>query len=475
MNKISGKKKVSVVKILVKGMFISVLLSSQISSAGENDSAKVIYGTPSVEGIEKQGENDLKLQERRFQEERDRENRQACKELRDKMDDVDREIGDACKRAGLGEVSGCVSRAKMCGETSGSDSFNTIGSFAKAFGIDGLTSIGSACPQMNGRDYFTEKEKLEKDIKDTEKELADLNDDQAEIEADYNKENQDIQKTLTEAQEDFKKKKLEIAQSDRERVSDFMNTQNQAKEELRKEGEKIIRLRGQLIQSQRDKALKMLAMSEAAGKRACMKAVKDAKKTYDSVPFSKLEKLMKEKRRKREDLINIYEDCMDAFDQQRIALNESKRQEQEELNNQIDSTQARMDEIQNSLNLADSQLKEMKEAASKEEADALQSVIDLGQRSQQQMKDAYDKRQKKSQTLAAKTQSLTAALNRINQSLMTLGPAPKRTSEDSVDEASSTISAQINILEKIKADSSCVDPKLNSQIKKNSKALSGTK
>lgn len=432
MNKVSGKKKISVVKIFINTLACAILFwgSSGFAISDEQD-------------------------EKNKQEARLERERQTCIDERNQILEAEKEIGEACKRAGLGEVSGCVSRAKMCGETSSSDSFNNIGSFAKAFGIDGLTSIGSACPQMNGRDYFTEKEKLEKDIKDTEKELADLNDDKAEIEDDYNKEVQEIQKTLTEAQEDFKKKKLEIAQSDRERVSDFMNTQNQTKEELRKEGEKVIQLRGQLIQSQRKKVLEMIAMSEAAGKRACLKAVKDAKKAYESVSSGKSASHISQAKKKRADLIKIYEECMDGLDQQRIALNESYRTKHEELNKQIDDTQEKMNEIQNSLNLANSQLEEMKEAASKEEADALQSVIDLGQRSQQQMKDAYDKMQKKLQTLAAKNQSLQAALNRINQSLMTLGPAPKRSAEDTIDEASSTISAQVDIIENIKNSSVC--------------------
>lgn len=458
MSKISGKNKRAVVKIFISTLTGTVFLSSSSVLADPS------YSTSDPKIIE--------AIENRAEKERER---QSCIEERNKIMEAEKEIGEACKKAGLSGAS-CVSNAKSCGETSGTDSFNTLFSLGEALGLPtgNLSNLNSTCPQMSGRDYFEEKSKLEKEIKDTEKELADLNDDKADIEEKYYKEMQDIQKTLTEAQEDFKKKKLEIAKDDRERVADFMKTQNQANEELRRRGAEVLKIRGQLIQSQRDKALRLLAMTEASGKRACMKAVNDAKKAYDSVSASKSASHLSQAKRKRADLLNIYYDCMSAFDQQRIALNESKRSEQEELNNQLNNAQSSMDEIRNSLNLADTQLKEIKELATKEEADALQSVVDLGQRNEQQIRAAHEKVQKNLQTIAAKSQSTQMALNRINQSLMTLGPAPlRRNAEDTPGDASSTISAQINIIESIQSTSKC--PDVQAMAKKKVKTLKGTK
>ncbi|WP_291516171.1 hypothetical protein [Bdellovibrio sp. ArHS] len=377
-----------------------------------------------------------------------------CRDARDKMDRAEEKIGEACKKAGLGSAKDCISKAKSCATASGEDSFDTTAAFATVLGMSstaatGLQNISNACPQMNGRDYFTEKNNIQKEIKDTEKELAELNDDKAQIQEDYQKEMDKIQETLTKAQEDYKAKSLEIDTKERERIADFNSSQNQAKEEMRKKGSDILKLRGQLVQSQRDKALKMIAMTEASGKRACMKAVNDAKKSYDSVSSATSANHIAQAKKKRQELINIYNDCMDAFDQQRVALNESKKQEQDELTKQIADIQSSFDEIQNSLNLASSQLEEMKQASVKEKSDALQSVIDLGTRSQTQMQTAYTKMQENLKTLASKQASLQAALNRANQSLMTLGPAPKRGAEDTADEASSEISSQINIISSI--------------------------
>lgn len=452
MNKISGTKNRTVVKIFISTLTSAIFLWHSTGRTQGNDKKATPAIPPDSAGAVLLT-HQLAADERKAQ---------ACTDERNKILEAEKEIGEACKRAGLGDAAGCIAKAESCAETSGTESFDTLSMFSSALGLpagSGSADVSTACPQMNGRDYFTEKDKLEREIKDTEKELAELSNDRADIEEDFNKEMKDIQETLTKAQEEFKKKKLEIAKENRDRVAEFMNTQNQAKEELRKRGADILRLRGQLIQSHRDKALKLLAMTEAAGNRACMKAVADAKKSYDSVSSSKSDSHIRQAKRKREDLINIFNDCMSSFDQQRIALNESKRQEQEELTNQINSAQSSMDEIQNTLNLADTQLKEMNAASKQEETDALQSVTDLSNQSKVQMDAASQKMKTKLQTLAQKTQSLQAALNRTNQSLKTLGPAPKRNVEDTADQASSTISAQVNIIKDIQNSSKCDDVK----------------
>lgn len=375
-----------------------------------------------------------------------------CKEATDNYVRAHEKIADACKKAKLGDD--CASKARSCDEVSTEESFNTMDAFAIALGLPPGSGgkVGSACPQANGRDYFTEKEKIQRELKDTQKELAELNDDKADIQDAYNKEMRDIQEELTKAQENYKKRSREIDQENRERIAEFNNTQNQAKDELRKKGAEILRLRGQLIQSQRDKALKLIAMTEASGKRACMKAVNEAKKAYLGVSASTSSNHIAQAKAKKQELINIYNDCMDAFDQQRIALNESKKQEQEELNQQIADAQASMDEIQNSLSLASSQLEEIKQAADKEKADELQSVIDLGTRGQERMQAAYTKMQENLKTMAQKSANLQGDLNRANQDLMALGPAPKRGSEYTPEEASSDISSQIKILDAIAND-----------------------
>lgn len=448
MNKISGKTNRTVVKIFIN-ICTSIAFfsfSTAFAAEGNNGSSKFDFCADYKSKGYKTAEECLGKV--------DPSAKTGCSKAREDYKQAITKISEACKKAGLGDKD-CVSKSLSCAETSSEDSFDTMDVFGTALGIPPGTSLGAACPTMNGRDYFSEKDKIQKEIKETEKELAELNDTKADIQDDYNKEVQDIQETLNKAQEDYKKKEVDLDQEERERIADFHNNQNQAKEALRKKGSELLTLRGQMIQLQRDKARSLNLMSESAGKRKCItelaKMKEEYQKLYSSSAGASSNHIAQAKRKKKE-LVEFYNTCISDFNQQRIALNEQTRQKQDELDKQVRDTQSSMDEIQNSLNLAASQLEEMKQATVKKKNDALQAVIDLGTRSQQKMQAAYAKLQEKLKTLATKNASLAGALNRANQSLMTLGPAPKRGAEYTPADASSDISAQVNILMEISED-----------------------
>lgn len=469
MSKITCSKEIAVVKIFINVITGCFLFSSSICLS-EEDNNTASTNSPSGGLVIQQAPDPNWKDREEYRDKREKENRRLddCKSAAEQIRAERKAISDACKEASLGSTESCVEKTQSCGEASSADSYDSIGSFAKVLGVPSeVTSaldpaFGNACPQMSGQEFFAEKERLEGDLKDTKQDLDDLDNDRADIEADFNDEMIKIQETLTKANEDLKEKKLKISQDNRERIAEFNNTQNQAKEELRKKGSDMLRLRGQLIQSQRDKTLRLLAMSESSGMRACEKAANDVKKGYSSSGTGNMSQTIKDGKKKKEELIKIYKDCMASFDQQRIALIESKRQEQDELNNQINNLQSSMDEIQNTLNLADTQLKEIQGSATKEEADAIQSVIDLGKRSQEQMQAANQKMQTKMQALAKKTQTLTEAVNRITNNIQALGTPPERSSSSAPRQISSAISSAYENIEDIKAefgDCKNLDPK----------------
>ncbi|XGC80726.1 hypothetical protein ACES2L_15485 [Bdellovibrio bacteriovorus] len=447
MNKISGKTNQTVVKIFINIITsASMLLYSPFVFAAETTtSTGAASGGVTI--------NNSKSAEE-IRAERDREERAQCAAAREKMTQAQNKIGELCRKAGGGGSSDCVRKAKECGSASSSESFDTVAAFGTVLGLPaGSTNVAGACPQWNGRDYFAEKDKIEDDIAETEKELAELNDDKAKIEKEYKKEMNDLQEALSKAQEEYKKRSLEIDEKERERIAEFHASQNQAKEEMRKKGSELLRLRGEMTKSQQNKAKEMLAISEAAGKRECMKNVTAARKNYEALSTSSNANHMAQAKRKKQDLINIYNECMSAFNDARKTLLANTRQAQDQLTKEMNDIQSNVDEIQNGLNLAASQLDEMKQASLKEKSDAVQAVIDLGTRTQTQMEAAYQNMQESLKTLAAKSQSLTAKLNRLNQNLMSLGPVPKRNAEYAIGEVGSEIDAQIDVLESIRNDS----------------------
>ncbi|QDK39431.1 hypothetical protein [Bdellovibrio sp. NC01] len=362
--------------------------------------------------------------------------KRACADARKDLATANKDMAKVCSEASLG--SDCSDKVDECSSVTGSSTFQSAGQVMTALGnqygtlVSALGGANGGCPQMTGKTYFNRKDSLTKDIDSTQKELADLNDDKAKIQDEFNKQIQDLQDEVNKSQEDLDKLKLEMKEKNRKTLADFQNNQNQMKEELRKKSSDTLNLRGQMISSQQDQALKLIAMTDASGKRACMKAVTDAKKSYDAVASSNSANYIAKAKQKKQDLINTYNDCMDAFEQQRNALNKSKKQEQDQIAKAIQDNEASIGELQNSINSASSQLSEIQADAQTEQDQATQKVVKLMQTTQTKMLAAQQKMQTNLQTLEAKNQSLTAKLNRLNNELAMLGPAP---SEDSTKTA----------------------------------------
>jgi hypothetical protein len=163
-----------------------------------------------------------------------------CLEARRDLRSSQNKISEACKKAGMGDVKSCLDKSLKCGETSGEEAFPSTASLlaqltgdsnvqaaANSFGGDGANS---SCPQMSGRDYFSEKDKITRDIDTTKEDLSKLNDDKAKVEEDFNKEIADLQEQLDKAQQELEKTKLEIKEKKRKQLADFQNQQNQTKE-----------------------------------------------------------------------------------------------------------------------------------------------------------------------------------------------------------------------------------------------------
>ncbi|MGZ3775983.1 MAG: hypothetical protein ACXVCY_19510 [Pseudobdellovibrionaceae bacterium] len=463
MNTISGNKKKSIVKdfavtfLSVTFLFSSSGFAGSSSSSGSSNSngAVVGYGTP----LPAEEQNKVRDHDRGFEiEDRDHND---CNSAIEQIRAERAKISDACKEISSGHTEQCKEKVDNCSEISGSQSFNSIGSFAQALGVPGnITSafdpaMTSACPKWSGKDFYDEKSRLEREIKDTEKEIADLNDDRASAQKDFNTENNDAQKTLADAQKEFEKRKKEMSQEERDRTADAFKNQVQAAKDMREKGMQILQLRGNVIQMQREKTMKLLAASEAAGKSTCTKAAKDYKKSViaenNANKISQGLGLIRKSSLINEEALRIYTECMATLNNQRLALNETYNQKIDETNKQIENLQQDMDNVKNTLNLSESQLQQIKSDAETEKKQEMDRLTQLMQTTQKQITDAYNIQQQKTQTINAKDQSLQKALNNLNQKLMQMGPPPPQSSSSTPTQVASTIDQAEKNIEDIQA------------------------
>lgn len=447
MNKISSSKRNASVKFVFNSFCALTLAMPSVALAQ----------TPPAGGYNSKDEIADRQAQRR---------QEACKEARRQITDAEKAIGEACRKAGLGEASSCIAKAESCGETLGTESFTTTDAIATVMGLPADANIGGSCPQMNGRNYYDEKKRLQDEIKDLEKEIAELGDDKADIEETFNTTIQDLQQGLTDAQQELEEVKEKLSEEEREKIAEFQSSQNAAKEQLRERNSKILSLRGALTQAIRKKATKMLELTSETSKFTCTAEYRKAAEAYGKVSSTSSSSHMRNAKNQKAVAIDAFNKCMDRFLQARIQLNEDSQIEQDNINDQIASTQSSIDELNDSLSLASTQLDEMKKATETKKTNAQKKVTDLMTLTQQKMTAAQQTMQTKLQTLATKQSSLTAALNRANNSMLTLGPAPDRGTEYTSKEASSEISSQVGIIENLVNDAELKSQNcsLNSQL-----------
>ena len=464
MNSFSNNTKKTSVKIFVNTFALFSFLNSQMALAINATAPNYTLSDEQYQNMQKQ---------------------EDCKKAKDDLARAQEESGKLCSSAGFGKD--CKEKLETCAETSSSESFNTIGALATAAGVTStlggvLNQLGqqqqqsnsTGCPQYTADGYRTDKKQYTDNLEKAEEDLAKLTDDRADAEEDFNKEINDLQDELNKAQEDLDKTKLEIADKKRKQLQDFQSTQASAKEELRKKGTEVLQLQGKLITSQRDKALKLIAMTDASGTRACKKAVNDAKKDMTSSTSLNSSNMISKAKANKQALIDTYNDCMDAFQQQRVALLESKKQEQEELNKAIADTNEDMASIQDSLSTAQSQLTEMQNDAATEQSNAEQKLVKIMQNTQNKMTAAKQKLQTKLQTIAQKTQTYTEKINRANNGLAQMGPKPSGKATSTASDIAGEFDAVAEKIEIAKKayKTSCNIPASSSSSGRSSKGIS---
>lgn len=367
----------------------------------------------------------------------------TCTEATKLVSTTSKDLNKSCSEAGLGKD--CAEKATACADASGEEPQDSITALTEAAGLGQYSAAiktatagnkskdeeGNSCAKYSGKDYYETKKKSEEDLDKVAEDLAKLTEEKAKLQKDFAKELQDIQESVTKAQEELEAQKLKIKDSKRERIANFQNTQNQQKDQLRQKNMSILKIKGDIINSDRDKAMKLVALTDASGKRTCMNEYNKARASYQKTSTSSTSNHLASASAKKKDVIAVYTDCIAIFQQQRVALNESKKQEMDTLNAQLANLQSEVDDLTGNMELSANQLNEMETDAATEQSQAEQKVIKFMQTAQQKMLSAQQELTTNVQALTQKETALKTKQNRINNSLMTMGPIPKSRSSKS--------------------------------------------
>lgn len=467
MSKISDTSNTTVVKIFINSLAVAGLAVAPSLSLAQTTTTPATATTPTTTATQTTPQQAVNP----FNFTVEDPSAKHCQQAQDGIKESNRKIAEACRKAGLGGSKNCTEKAKSCNEeiedgneVKSPDLLGTITQGANMFlgnqALNVPAQNQSGCPQLNGRDYFTEKDKIQTQLKDTKEALAKLDEERADAKKDYDEAIKEIQETLAKAQEEVKEKTLEIDQDLRQQIGDFQKSQAEAQKAMRDQGSALLDLRGKLIALDRQKAQELLNLTDFTAKAECKRKMYELNAAYKAVSAGTSSGHINRAKAKKAELIETYNKCMVGFSEKRKALNEGYKQQRAVIEKQIANTEEDVKAVEDGLKTSESQLEEIKTAANTKKQNALQSVIDLGNRSQTQMEAAYAQLQTKSSAINKKETSLNEALNQANSSLSTLGPAPKRGTEYSPADASSEIDTELqNLRSYTTAASLCEDAK----------------
>lgn len=444
MNKSLHIKNRTPVKLFIKSvMALGLILSGSTSIAQTNGVNVNLTGEEAAKVFAQQA----------AEKEKERINR-LCEDGRAKHEAAEKAIGESCKKASLGSASECIRKSVSCGETLGEESYGSTQVLAQVMGVPDVASVGGSCPQMNGRDYYDEKDRLQKEIQDLEKQLAELKTEESDINDELNKTVQDLQKAISDAQDAYKEYQLEAKSKSREREAKFLEQQQKNAQNLQDISEQLLSLEIEVTNIQAQKAKDLVDLAKTGGNTACLaqyqqeraklqKAALSARSSGSAIATSKLN---------NKALAEFFQTCMSDFHLKRQSVAKTAMDKTAQISKKIESVKKQQEMLNESIASADTQLAQIKEDAATEDTNEQSKMTNLLQQTQTKMLAAQQKAQSQLQALTTKNQSLTAALNRANNSLLTLGPAPARGAEQTASQASSEISAQVNIMAGVTSD-----------------------
>lgn len=355
----------------------------------------------------------------------------AYEEERSTLRDVNRNCGDA----GLGST--CASTLAACDKVAGDEDFISDNDFFKALGQQfGISNGASKCPKYSGQGFFERKDKYERSLDDINDKLGDLKEKTADLEKDFNENVQEIQKDLQEAQDDLKKKQLEINKEQRERAAESAKTTSEVAATIRKKLSEILQMRTQINETYRSKNSNLIAMTENAAKRACMKKVRELKKEYADIKAGSLSAGFAAATKKKKELNDTFNECMSQFDTQRAALIAQSQEKVEAIEMQIANNQSDIDNAEQQLASMIAQEQQAKADETTAMANATNTVQEKITRGQTKLTSLAKTTQEKANALKEKEKYYQNKSKQVSNSLASLGPVP-------ADETSTTKLSQV--------------------------------
>lgn len=365
-----------------------------------------------------------------------------CDDLRDKAKEAMAKVNENCGAAGISsgkcsdQIAKCVGESsKSAGTGNGFDLNPVLNQIAPAFGLPAMNLPGSqpagvtaGCPSQNARDYFDDKERIDRDIKQTQTEITDVSTEIADEKEKLDKMMQDAQKQLSEAQKAVRANERTLDASKREQIGEQQKQQSEAANGLRTASRAMLAKRQEMASYDEKYTMELAQYTNELAKLTCMDQVqKKRAELVNLIPASSGGAgFLQAGNERRAALESMWNTCISTVRQQRLAKMNERKRYMEAAGKELEQMQMQIDEGNQALTTYNQQMQESMQAIEKQKTEGQQELYQEMQQAQQALVSAQQTTQQRQQSLMTKQQAAQARLATLQQDLAKLGPAPER-------------------------------------------------
>ncbi|HRO66146.1 MAG TPA: hypothetical protein PL182_01125 [Pseudobdellovibrionaceae bacterium] len=322
-----------------------------------------------------------------------------CDGYKKELDEAKNAASSACSEASLGTLPKCVSKMKECVNPSVAggtdDSFmdsilpmvsQTAGSLmGTPLNLPNTKTVNKGtCPNMSYRDYFEQKDRIQKDIETAQKDINDLKTKMSDAVKDFNEQKADLTKEANEAQKALAEQQRDLSKEQRQQQADLQQSQSEIAERIRQLNTQLMAKRAEMANTESQFTQKLANMTSALGETKCIAEVtalrEELKKVFGTswAAQSKKTAALQEK----------FKNCLANFQMERRNLMDQRMSYLTQAQNEIKNIQESITESDQALESMAKNNQEVLAEMAKAKTDLTQQATQAIQTAQMQLSDA---------------------------------------------------------------------------------------
>jgi hypothetical protein len=356
-----------------------------------------------------------------------------CKEKEDALWVEKKLMTSTCQKAGI-SASGCIEKVKKCVEEEVTDDLDpnileqalpllnqVLGS---GIALPGSEASKAGCSNRSESDFKDEKERLDRELKESETDLADIATEMSDAKAEQDKEMKETQQDIAEAKKEMEEVHVELDKESRDIVRNGMEEEQKAAESVRNLTSQILSLRGSVALKESEFAAELRKL--VSPETTCLLAAHNLRKAIDEAGLYKNGNFVAQGNERKKALEAEYNRCFEDIKAQRKDIMTRRSNYLRSTQNQLSGMEESLEGAQKSIQTYSSQVQTTAKEIEKQKTQAQTRVVEKMQNSSYALQAVATRTQEKVQALSQKQVAAQARLATLSADIGKMGPTPKK-------------------------------------------------